>query len=108
MRKNAFAHSVCGTPKYYCVAFAGRVLYKAVYNLKDYIVHTHAKDGVHIAPDGYEELPLGTGAVPFPKYIAALEEVGYRGFLTIEREAGETPEKDIKIAYDYLKSIING
>lgn len=80
----------------------------AVHTLKDYIVHTHAKDGVHIAPDGYEELPLGTGAVPFPKYIAALEEVGYRGFLTIEREAGETPEKDIKIAYDYLKSIING
>lgn len=78
----------------------------AVYTLRDYIVHTHAKDGVH-KEGGYEELPLGTGAVPFPKYLAAMEDIGYKGFLTIEREAGETPEKDIKIAYDYLKNIIN-
>ena len=37
-----------------------------------------------------------------PNYLKALEEIGYRGFLTIEREVGDTPEKDIRIAYDYL------
>lgn len=99
----------------------------AVYNLKDYIVHTHAKDGimlrpctpkympgvVHTLPDEimsrkyFEEVPLGSGSVPFPAYLKALEDVGYRGFLTIEREAGATPEKDIKIAIDHLKGIIN-
>lgn len=99
---------------------------QAVYNLKKYIVHTHAKDGnkladgnpeyiyhvVHPVPESYngvrfyEEVPLGTGSVDFPKYLAALEDIGYKGFLTIEREAGATPEKDIKIAYDFLKKTI--
>lgn len=99
---------------------------KAVHTLKRYIVHTHAKDGnklndanpeyiyraVHPVPEGFgnvkyfEEVPLGTGSVDFPNYLKALEEIGYKGFLTIEREVGETPEKDIKIAYEYLKNII--
>ena len=100
---------------------------QAVYNLKDYIVHTHAKDGVklresnpefiyrsvHPVPEHYgdvqyfEEVPLGTGGVPFAEYLKALDDIGYKGFLTIEREVGNNPEKDIKIAADYLKSIIN-
>ena len=81
---------------------------QAVYTLRDYIVHTHAKDGVMLPTGGYEELPLGTGGVPFPQYLAALDDIGYKGFLTIERECGDTPAADIKLAYDHLKSIING
>ncbi len=99
---------------------------QAVYNLKDYIVHTHAKDGKNIwfkkpeevygvdkfdeksinSGDSFIELPLGTGSVPFPQYLKALEDIGYKGFLTIEREVGDAPEKDIKIAYDFLKEVI--
>lgn len=100
---------------------------QAVYTLKDYIVHTHAKDGVKLLDSNpeyiyrvvhpipkeiseqrfFEEVPLGTGQVDFDNYLKALEEVGYRGFLTIEREVGANPEKDIQTAFDYLKSIIN-
>lgn len=99
---------------------------KAVYTLKDYIVHTHAKDGnrlnignpefiyqaVHPVPQGFndvqyfEEVPLGHGSVDFPNYLKALEDIGYKGFLTIEREVGETPIDDIKLAYGFLKKII--
>lgn len=98
----------------------------AVYNLRDYIVHTHAKDGVMLKPCNpeyvygvvhpipeevlneryFEEVPLGTGSVPFASYLKALEDIGFKGFLTVEREVGDSPEKDIKIAVDYLKSII--
>ncbi len=98
----------------------------AVHNLKKYIVHTHAKDGrmlirtnpeyiyrvVHPVPEDfggkkyYEELPLGTGSVDFKNYLKALEEIGYRGFLTIEREVGENPEADILTAKNYLDKII--
>ena len=101
---------------------------EAVNNLKDYIVHTHAKDGKNIwykDPEmvygvkefdaesinrgkSFLEVPLGTGSVDFPKYLEALTSVGYKGFLTIEREVGDTPEKDIRIAYGFLKNIING
>ena len=100
---------------------------KAVHNLKDYIVHTHAKDGVMLAKGNpeyiygvvhpvpvefqgiryFEEVPLGTGQVDYPAYLAALDEIGYRGYLTIEREVGNSPEKDITTAANFLREIIN-
>ncbi len=109
------------------VMVAGDDPVKAVHNLKDYIVHTHAKDGVmlkrvnpeiiygilHPVPQElqgvkfYQELPLGKGDVDFPNYLKALEEVGYRGFLTIEREHGDDPAGDIAMAVDFLKGIID-
>ncbi len=98
----------------------------AVHNLKDYIVHTHAKDGVMLHPSNpeyvygvlkkpedvakityFREVPLGTGSVPFPAYLKALEEVGYHGFLTIEREVGDDPSGDIHLAKSYLESVIS-
>lgn len=97
----------------------------AVYSLKDYIVHTHAKDGVMVkrtnpeyiygvtpTPEDvrgatfYRELPLGEGKVGFPSYLAALEDVGYRGFLTVEREAGDDPVKDIGNAAEFLREVM--
>ena len=54
----------------------------------------------------FEEVPLGTGSVDFKAYLRALEEIGYRGFLTIEREVGENPDADIRTAKDYLEKII--
>ncbi len=99
----------------------------AVHNLKDYIVHTHAKDGVMLQrtnpeyiyrvtprPEDlhgisfFREVPLGEGSVDFTAYLAALEEIGYRGFLTIEREVGDDPAADILTAKNHLLSIING
>jgi sugar phosphate isomerase/epimerase len=100
---------------------------EAVYTLKDYIVHTHAKDGImkkktdpeiiynFFAEGGIEDLrmsdyfletPLGEGSVDFPAYLKALQDVGFNGFLTIEREVGGKPEKDIKLAVDFLKNIM--
>lgn len=55
----------------------------------------------------FREVPLGTGSVPFPAYLKALEEVGYRGFLTIEREVGDDPSGDIHLAKSYLESVIS-
>jgi len=77
---------------------------KGVYELKDYIVHTHAKDGIKGTEKPYVEVPLGKGDVDWTNYLAALEEIGYRGFLTIERECGSDPAADIKAAVDFLKS----
>lgn len=98
---------------------------EAVHNLKDYIVHTHAKDGVMLQKTNpeyiygitprpedlagirfFKEVPLGEGGVDFKAYLKALDEIGYRGFLTIEREVGENPAADIQKAKDHLRSII--
>lgn len=98
---------------------------QAVYTLKDYIVHTHAKDGVLIkktdpkviydffAEGGigdlrleeyFKEMPLGQGRVDFDGYLKALSDIGYHGFLTIEREVKEDPAADIALAVDFLRS----
>lgn len=97
----------------------------AVENLKDYIVHTHAKDGIkhidcnpefiykvlHPMPEElqnkrlFSEVPLGQGSVPFKDYLNALEKIGYNGYLTIEREVGENPVADIKTAVQFLREL---
>ena len=53
----------------------------------------------------YTELPLGSGGVDFPRYLAALEDIGYKGFLTIEREVGANPAHDIAEAVKFLNNI---
>lgn len=104
---------------------------KGVYTLKDYIVHTHVKDGIrHMEVDPrivygslgfdamsheniakllaegkiFEELPLGEGKVDFDGYFKALTEIGYKGYLTIEREVGNQPEADIRKAVQFIKA----
>ena len=106
----------------------GQDAVEAVHILKDYIVHTHAKDGVMLdknqdptdvyhafatggvdalnACAGFKELPLGEGDVDWKEYLKALDEIGFNGYLTIEREAGDNPEADIVKAVDFLKSLI--
>lgn len=102
----------------------------AVHELGKYIVHTHAKDGIKL--DGslpadikltigdealghdeveamgreYIELPLGEGGVNFDTYLPELKKTGFDGFLTIEREVGENPAADIKMAADFLRKKI--
>ena len=89
------------------------------------IVHTHVKDGKmlrktdpviiynHFAEGGIEalnvsdyfiETPVGSGDVAWDDYISALREIGYDGYLTIERETGENPAFDIKIAADFIRA----
>lgn len=47
-------------------------------------------------------MPLGQGGVDFDGYMKALEDIGYTGFLTIEREVGENPAADIALAVEFL------
>ena len=103
------------------VMVAGDDPVKAVHNLKEDIVHTHAKDGrmlrrvnpetiyngtLDFAEAPFIELPLGQGDVDFPAYLSALNDIGYTGYLTIEREVGDDPEGDIRLAVNFLQSLI--
>ncbi len=97
------------------VMVAGDDPVQAVYTLKEYIVHTHAKDGIKLSKNGspksenqnnYLETPLGQGKVDFDGYLKALNDIGYHGFLTIEREVGDNPIQDIAMAVSFLKEKI--
>ena len=100
--------------------------------LKDYIVHTHVKDGKRLKPadprdvygflgygggtdhakiaemvasgEYFRELPLGKGDVDFEAYFNALNEINYQGYLTIEREVDQNPIRDIAEAVGFIKS----
>ncbi|WP_256761117.1 sugar phosphate isomerase/epimerase [Cohnella sp. WQ 127256] len=104
---------------------------QGVHTLKDYIVHTHAKDGIRLrevdprliygalgfepmdhekiasdaeSGDAFREVPLGEGGVDWGNYLKALRDIGYNGYLTIEREVGTNPEVDIAAAVQFLKA----
>lgn len=100
---------------------------QAVYLLKDYIVHTHVKDGVmlkktdpkiiydHFAVGGidglntmdyFKETPVGQGNVDFKAYLKALKDIGYDGYLTIERETGPNPKEDVELALTFIKKVL--
>ena len=60
----------------------------AVQMLGRYIYGVHAKDAMY-PTDGFhlgKETDIGRGQVDFPRFIAMLKQVGYDGFVTIERE----------------------
>ncbi|NEW09455.1 sugar phosphate isomerase/epimerase [Paenibacillus sp. SYP-B3998] len=109
---------------------------QGVHILKEYIVHTHVKDGIRyreIDPrlvygalgfegmdhdkiaemasgsegNAFAELPLGEGNVPFGAYFRALRDIGYTGYLTIEREVGNNPEADIRQAVKFIRQFQN-
>ena len=111
------------------VMVTGQDPVEAVYLLEDYIVHTHAKDGIKLNDDmtptevyhafavggvdalnackGFKEVPLGEGQVNWKNYIAALKDIGYDGFLTIERECGENPIDDILRGANFLNNMLD-
>ncbi len=101
----------------------------AVRTLAGCIVHTHAKDGIHLrdcdpaevygafAEGGFEalvartgelfrEVELGKGQIDWTAYLKALRDTGYDGFLTVEREVGNDPDTEIAAAVNFLKSKI--
>lgn len=104
----------------------GQDAVEAVWTLKDYVVHTHLKDGRRLdsklnpetvyhafavggvealdACEGFEELPIGHGDVDWDGYIEALRKNNYDGYLTIERETGKNPYEDVESAINFIRT----
>src|SRR5487761_1114716 len=77
----------------------------AIATLGPSISYFHAQDGVRDLAQGRGiEVQLGRGAADFPALLGALEEHGYRGYWTIQREKTENPVAEIAQAVSYLKS----
>ncbi len=61
-----------------------------------YVHSVHCKDGKWAANPGKEwgqEMPLGQGDVGMENYLRTLQEIGYQGPLTIEREIPQEPAR---------------
>ena len=98
---------------------------EGVYLLKDYVKFVHAKDGRFIKPSNseavyipdilgiphqeyghYAQEPLGKGQVDFKKFLKALKDVDFDGTIILEREGGNTVEKDMLDGIAIIENIL--
>lgn len=74
-----------------------------------YVKNMHAKDGLYPtnARQLGREVAIPHGLVDFPKIIAKLKQLDYKGPVTIEREiSGPRQMEDVKRERDYLRKLI--
>jgi len=84
---------------------------EALEKLGSRVRSVHCKDATWSDAPGVSwgtEVPLGEGAVGMEAYLRALQEIGYTGPLTIEREIPQEPARqktEIAAALDLLQSL---
>jgi sugar phosphate isomerase/epimerase len=77
---------------------------KLVYDLADYIEHFHLADIAYSRI--HNHLIPGQGAIDFEPVFNAINEIGYRGFVTVELYPYQSnPLEAAKNAFDYLRDI---
>jgi sugar phosphate isomerase/epimerase len=80
---------------------------QAARDLHGKIVHSHAKDARRAGANrSVQEVPIGHGDVEWMSYLATLEEVEYRGWVVVEREAGENRLADVAAGVAFLRRFI--
>jgi sugar phosphate isomerase/epimerase len=79
---------------------------EAVRVLAPWIRHLHIKDAIRTAQPGTwgQEVVWGTGQVGAECFLKTLREIGYKGVLSIEREAGQDRFGDIQKAVRHLSA----
>jgi sugar phosphate isomerase/epimerase len=84
---------------------------EALGKLGRFVVTVHGKDGLWPPKDKPgalgEEVPVGTGAVGFERFVGRLKEIGYKGPICVEREIPDQAQRlvDIKMAVGLLKKL---
>jgi sugar phosphate isomerase/epimerase len=81
--------------------------YESARALGGRIVHSHAKDARGAsASRAAQEVPLGHGDIDWMQFLGVLEEVDYRGWLTIERETGDNRLAGVAAGVAFLRRLV--
>jgi sugar phosphate isomerase/epimerase len=76
-------------------------------SLRGRIAHVHARDARRSrANRGAQETPLGHGDIDWMAFLGMLEEIEYRGWLTIERESGDNRLADVTEGVGFLRRLV--
>jgi sugar phosphate isomerase/epimerase len=74
--------------------------------LRGWIKHLHAKDARRAsASRSGQEVPLGHGDIDWMGFLGLLEEIEYRGWITIERESGSDRIGDVAAGVALLRRL---
>ncbi len=79
---------------------------EAVEALGPWILHVHAGDGVcDPATRRGKHVALGQGSADLPAVLAALDEHGYRGYLTVGQDSAQDRTEEIAAAIKFLRGL---
>lgn len=80
---------------------------EAIQQVGPLLRHVVARDRVPGRPDrAADEVVLGHGAIDWSAFLGSLEEVGYRGWLTIKRGPVKDPSGDVRSGVAFLKRLV--
>jgi sugar phosphate isomerase/epimerase len=81
--------------------------YESARALQGLVRHAHAKDARRAsASRAAQEVPLGHGDIDWMQFLGILEEIEYRGWLTIERETGDDRLGDVAAGVLFLRRLL--
>jgi sugar phosphate isomerase/epimerase len=71
-----------------------------------WILHVHASDAAtESSRSGPHLIAPGRGEVDFPSLLGALDEVGYRGYFTVQAPSSMNPRHDLAEALEFLRRL---
>tara|TARA_B100001123_G_scaffold63686_1_gene69974 strand:+ start:2509 stop:3291 length:783 start_codon:yes stop_codon:yes gene_type:complete len=78
----------------------------AIAELAPQVLHVHVRDAMRDLARGRGlEVPVGSGAVDLAEILGILDERGYRGDFTLQRDAADDPVGDLGAAVSYLRAL---
>jgi sugar phosphate isomerase/epimerase len=81
--------------------------YESTRALQGLILHAAAKDARRSsASRASQEVPLGRGDVDWMQFLGVLEEVEYRGWLTVARESGDARLADVAAGVALVRRVL--
>ncbi|OGV66259.1 MAG: hypothetical protein A3K19_03735 [Lentisphaerae bacterium RIFOXYB12_FULL_65_16] len=74
------------------------------------VKHVHIKDAIRTTVKGQwgQEVVVGTGQVDWTAFLQVLADADYKGYLMIEREAGDDRVGDMRAGKTYLEKLMRG
>lgn len=79
---------------------------KSLRALNRFVSHCHAHDARSSSSSrAGQEVPLGYGDIDWMMLAAVLEEIEYRGYLTVEREMGDNRVADVSNGVKFLRRL---
>ncbi|MCX7394898.1 MAG: sugar phosphate isomerase/epimerase [Planctomycetales bacterium] len=86
----------------------GRSSADALRTLHAVTSHVQLRDGLRDFSGGSQEAAIGQGAVDWPEVFALLNEMDYRGWLTVIRTQGDDRIGDMSRAITFVRNLLPG
>jgi sugar phosphate isomerase/epimerase len=81
--------------------------YESLRALQGFVRHAHAHDGRRASTSrAAQETPVGAGDIDWMRLLAVFVEVEYRGWLVVERLAGDNRVADVTSSVNVLRRLI--